>query len=159
LTGNGAAPAQLLDSRRSAVFTHPDNTWSSVLGATLRGTQGLATDVTLTGNAYLRGVWTSTFNGDTSELEECQDPANAGLLCREDDGAEAPVIDTEGVEVPFDPANPLDATNHTTGTAQLAYGSTLQAVITRPVLGRENQLVVGASYAGGTARFSSEAEL
>lgn len=153
LTGNGAAPAALLDEDRAAVFTHPDRTHNEV--AMLSTTQQRAVSDALfaQATAYVRRTRTRTFNGDDSPYEPCPDAA--GLLCLEDDV----VLDLSGAPVVVGPGQELDATNNRTALGQTAFGAALQFDGGGTLGGRENRLIAGVSLDGGVARFASSSEL
>ncbi|MYH31290.1 MAG: TonB-dependent receptor [Acidobacteria bacterium] len=86
LTGNAAAPVELLDISRSAVFTFPDQT-ENRLGFVQGRANVAASDVwsvQITG--YYRDLDRRTLNGDEAEFGACEDdalPAGApeGTLC------------------------------------------------------------------------------
>ncbi len=64
LTGNGLQQQELLNQNYASVFTQPDQTQnkSSVLNLELK--HELSDDWSLSGNTYLRHIFSSTFNGD-----------------------------------------------------------------------------------------------
>src|SRR5690606_20154749 len=82
LIGNGAAPAELLELDRRAVFTRPDQTRNDLTLVNVTGTHALSRQWTLTGNAYLRASDIATYNGDDSDFEGCA--LFAGFLCEEE---------------------------------------------------------------------------
>ena len=86
LNGNAAAPVELLDVDRSAVFTYPDITENRL--AFVQGRFDIAVSPTwsvqVTG--YYRDLDRKTLNGDEAEFEECDDDflppgAPLGTLC------------------------------------------------------------------------------
>ena len=86
LTGNAAAPVELLDVDRTAVFTYPDvtdNRLGFVQGrANITASPSWSVQVT----GYYRDLDRQTLNGDEAEFEACDDdllPAGApeGTLC------------------------------------------------------------------------------
>lgn len=90
LTGNGAAPVQLLRSDRSAVFTHPDNAGNRLVMLSLVASHDLTGTTSLAGNAYVRRSDIATLNGDDSEYDPCED--DPALLCIDDEVA----LNTDG---------------------------------------------------------------
>src|SRR5262249_18555434 len=64
MTGNGASPEQLLVTNRRAVFTFPDQTKNQMFMALLRGERPLASQVAISGAAYVRTNRTQSVNGD-----------------------------------------------------------------------------------------------
>lgn len=71
LTGNGPAPADLLATQRTAVFTYPDRTDSQLAAATVRVGFRPAAGITVDGGGYLRSFARSTLNGDRAEFSDC----------------------------------------------------------------------------------------
>lgn len=175
LLGNGALPIQLLETERSAVFTHPDRTENNMLLANLRSSHALSDNAMLASTVYYRRNNIETFNGDDTDFEPCEDPENAGFLCVEEGSEEERVRDQfgndvrltessyndkdEGNETDDDDEGEFNATNNTSQTRQGGYGATLQATFTNPLINRENQLIVGASLDRGGALFNAETEL
>ncbi len=86
LNGNAAAPVELLDVDRSAVFTYPDVTENRLgfVQGRFDATVSPTWSVQVTG--YYRDLHRDTLNGDEAEFEECDDDflpfgAPAGTLC------------------------------------------------------------------------------
>jgi iron complex outermembrane recepter protein len=165
LTGNGATPEQLLAQDRKAVFTSPDQTKNQLLLATLRGEREFGPTLRLSGSAYYRHTRTTTLNGDDAEWRRCETPGLTAFVCGggdDDDpggGMDAPILDGQGRNVPFDTAYPYDAANNRTQTYQDGLGGAVQVALEAPVTGRENHLFLGTAADLGFARFSSLAEL
>jgi hypothetical protein len=90
LIGNGAAPMQLLDDDRSAIFTHPDETKTKMALLTLRGSHRATPTVVFDGVVFYRRATVDTFNGDDSDYDECEDAAFEEFLCT-DEGDGEPV--------------------------------------------------------------------
>ena len=176
LLGNGALPIQLLETRRNAVFTHPDMTENNMLLANLRSSHALSDNVMLASTVYYRRNNVETFNGDDTDFEPCEDPENEGFLCIEEGAEEERVRDQFGNDIPLngygsddedeeaeidddDDESRFNATNNTSQTRQDGYGATLQTTFTNPIINRENQFITGASFDSGGALFNSETEL
>ena len=177
LLGNGALPIQLLNTERSAVFTHPDRTENNMLMANLRGSHAWSDNMMLATTVYYRRNNVETFNGDDTDFEPCEDPENEGFLCIEDDEEERVKDqfgsyvrltengyddDDEASEINGDDDDDdggFNATNNTSQTRQGGYGATLQASFMSPIVSRENQFIIGASFDRGGALFNSETEL
>ena len=174
LLGNGALPIDLLNTERSAVFTHPDRTENNMLMANLRGSHVWSDNLILASTVYYRRNNVETFNGDDTDFEPCEDPENEGFLCVGEDADQARIKDQFGNDVRL-PENGYDdddeeieiddedddeggfnATNNTSQTRQGGYGATLQVAFTGPIASRENQLIVGASFDSGGALFNSK---
>ncbi|MDB4983178.1 MAG: TonB-dependent receptor [Myxococcales bacterium] len=157
LTGNGAAPAQLLYTDRRAVFTTPDRTENQLLMALLRGERPLATHVRVSGTAYVRTNRTRSVNGDQREWARCL--TMPGSLCAtDDDGTEAPVVDGAGQPVMF--SDTFDAAMNRTDTHQTSYGAAAQLSVDAPLFdNRENHLFVGADAGQSHVRFRSRSNV
>jgi outer membrane receptor protein involved in Fe transport len=154
LVGNGPAPAQLLATDRSAIYTAPDRTENQLLMAILRGERPLAPRVRLGVTAHVRATRTRSLNGDQHDYAECA--AAAGTLCSIDQaGGERPVVDAAGAPVTFSPA--YDAAENRTDTGQVGYGAAAQLAVDAPVRAHENHLFVGAEAAQARIRFRSQA--
>jgi outer membrane receptor protein involved in Fe transport len=152
LTGNAAAPEQLLAMDRGAVFTTPDTTENQLFMGTLRGERPLATHVRLSGVAFARTNRTRSVNGDQREWSECM--ATPGVLCSVDDnGNELPVKDSARANVMF--MGSYDAALNRTDTRQTSYGASAQLAVDAPVAKRENHLYVGAEADQARIRFRS----
>jgi hypothetical protein len=67
LVGNGPAPVQLLDERRDAIFTHPDETRTQMALLSLRGRHAVSPDVSLDAVLFYRPSTVHTINGDGTE--------------------------------------------------------------------------------------------
>ena len=70
LTGNGPAPAALLEDHPDAVFTHPDRTDNDGALVTAAARRQLSDHVLVEGVAYYRYGRTQTFNGDIADEDE-----------------------------------------------------------------------------------------
>lgn len=149
LNGNGASPIELVAEDREAVFTHPDNTQNELRMFTLNGSHWVNDNVMLSANTYYRRSDRSTFNGDGSELEI--DGANIV----DDDGEEV----TPFAPLGFDGSEEFIALNNTSETEQDSYGFGLQSTFLNDLFGRENQLIVGASYDKSDVKHSSQSEI
>ncbi len=158
LNGNSAAPVQLLDINRYAVFTHPDNTRTALFLSSLDGQWNAADEIEVAGNVFYRRNRINTFNGDDSDFEECEDPANAGLVCEEEGGNEEVVEDIDGNPVVASPSV-LGGTNNFSQTHQESYGGSLQSAFTQDLFGRDNQLIVGGTLTQGVVNFEFDTEL
>jgi outer membrane receptor protein involved in Fe transport len=149
LTGNGAAPIEELARRYEAIFTAPDNTKNTLDIASLQGSFDFSDATKLSFTAYHRTVNSTSYNGDTSDFEECEDDDD--ILC-DDDGE--PILDQNGDPI----AEDYDAINNLSRRKQTADGGTLQIAFSQPIGGMENQLVAGVDYMNGRLRFDSVVE-
>lgn len=147
VTGNGAAPEMLLDERREAVFTHPDDTDNDTAIASLSQHYALTPRTLLDFNGSLRHSRTRTFNGDDSPYEPCDD---SGFVCLDGDV----VHDRSGA--PILANEEYDATNNRSRLSQTAFSVSGQfdaAWSTR------HRVIGGASIDSGAARFRFSTEL
>jgi outer membrane cobalamin receptor len=145
LNGNGAAPVELVDIDREAVFTHPDNTQNELRMFTLNGSHWLDDTTLVSANTYFRKSDRSTFNGDGSELSvigndlgEDEDGVD-GVF----DGADE-ILTNDAAALGFADGDDV-ALNNTSETEQDSFGFGLQTTFLDDVFGRQNQLIVGAS--------------
>ena len=166
LVGNGTTPVELLDARRSAVFTYPDQTRNKYLRVSLTGSHEVSDALSLQAAAYYSNLSQRTANGNASDAQPCAD--DAALLCN---GDGAPLTTRGGGRIAnfanpgffpgFDqfsgggPYSQLDQT----ATDTDGYGASVQATYKAEPLGRPNQLLVGASYDGGSTLFSARSSV
>jgi outer membrane receptor protein involved in Fe transport len=157
LTGNGAAPVELLDADRSAVFTFPDLTENSLDFLTVHGEARVSDTLSFQGNSYYRRVVRDTLNGDETDIEECEDDAT--LLCTEDGEGErvrdlsgAPLATSLAGEEPF-------AVFNRSKTETTGYGGALQASIDAPILDFANRFIFGSAIDFGHTDYRATTEL
>ena len=152
LTGNGAAPVQLLRRQRSAVFTRPDRTWNALAQFNATAQRDWSATLAVGANLYLRNSDIDTYNGDDSDIEACENDPK--LLCLEDD----PAHDADGGALTADQR--LDATINRTRTAQRSRGFAAQARWRPDGAGQmRHRWLVGASVDASSIDFSSNTEL
>lgn len=152
LIGNGAAPIDLLELDRGAIFTRPDRTRNELAMLNVKASQPLTDALTLTGNIYARNSDIDTLNGDDSDFEECED--TPGFVCEEEDGGEEIVVDENGDPIAFD--DELEgATVNRTATRQDTLGFGLQAGWT---LARAH-VALGLAHDESDVAFSASTEL
>ncbi|WP_420467075.1 TonB-dependent receptor [Panacagrimonas sp.] len=158
--GNGATPLALLEAEgREAVFTHPDQTRPELMFLTLAANRQLDGNARLSATGYVRSNRIDTFNGDGTEFEACERPANvdgAGnpFLCEEESDEEEVVEDLNGEPVLASDDN-TSATQNRSRTDQTAYGLALQ--FEKPL--GNHRVVTGASADFGDIEFDSGTEL
>jgi iron complex outermembrane recepter protein len=98
LTGNGAVPAELLQTDRDAIFTAPDITENSMYMVSMDGSHRFTNDIAISGNVFYRRNKTDSFNGDTSEFAVCRlGSADALLEGLEEDDLEELGLDDDDV--------------------------------------------------------------
>lgn len=158
LVGNGAAPIQLLDEDRRAVFTYPDETRTRATLLTLRAQHRVSPRLLLETVLAYRRAGIDTFNGDDSNYDECDTDVVATFLC--DDEGEGDLVRTpDGRLIPLGEGDELDGTNNTSATRTDGWSGALQATSVAPLAGRPNHLVAGVSLDGGLARYGADTEL
>lgn len=136
LTGNGLAPPTLLEHRREAVFTFPDNTRNRLNFINASGSHWLNDDVLLAGNVYYRRLKTRTLNGDLNDdyAEEFED-------CGGDPTCEEDLLESETGE------------NNRTFTSQRRYGLAAQLTHLGNIGARRNRFTIGFNYDDGRSNF------
>jgi outer membrane receptor protein involved in Fe transport len=156
LVGNGAAPEDLLEQRRSEIFTRPDITENRLTLISVSGEQEVSSTTTLRGNLYVRSSDISTLNGDDSDFEECED--TPGFICEEDGDDEELALDEDGEPIAAD--DELEgATVNRTDTEQNGGGFALQADFAGTLGGRDNLFTIGVARDQADVRFGASTEL
>jgi outer membrane receptor protein involved in Fe transport len=157
LTGNGAAPVELLEADRAAAFTYPDITENNLNFLTVHG-EARATDaLSFQGNSYYRRVVRNTLNGDETDIDACE--ADPTLLCT-DDGEGARVRDLAGAPLAANlaGADPFAVFNRSK-TATTGYGGALQASLNTPVIGLANRFILGSAIDFSRTDYRATTEL
>jgi len=153
LFGNGVAPESLLAQDREAVFTFPDQSENSLNFVNLTGQQQLSSELSASGNLFIRNFERKTFNGDAElscidddddeivEIATGESPhpglcnnANAGNL--EKDGGGAPNADIE-LEA--------EAEQRRTSTETDQIGGSFELTRVAPIAGHDNQVTFGVN--------------
>jgi iron complex outermembrane receptor protein len=155
LIGNGAAPIQLLEQGRSAIYTHPDRTENLLHLLNVRAEQSVG-NVTVSGNLYVRGSDIATLNGDEGDFAECD--GLPGFICRQEDGGEALLTDAKGEPIEVADAL-LGATLNRTATRQNGGGFNLQTAFTHTRGGSTNTFTIGLAQDSGRVAYTSSTEL
>lgn len=161
LNGNGSSPIELYKADDEAVFTHPDNTQNELRMLALNGSHWLSDSVLVSANTYYRNNDRSTFNGDGSEFE-----IDSNFLVEEGgDGTDSDdrISDSNGQEITdtalgYSVGDDL-AINNTSETEQDTLGLSLQLTFLDDLFGRENQLIVGASYDDADMKYNAQTEV
>lgn len=159
LNGNGASPVELVAMDREAVFTHPDNTQNELRMFTLNGSHWLDDTTMLSANTYYRRSDRTTFNGDGSELSVIGND-----LGEDEDGVDGvfdgddEIITNDAAALGFSDGDDV-ALNNTSETEQDSFGFGLQTTFLDDLFGRQNQLIVGASYDKSKVDYSSQSEI
>jgi outer membrane receptor protein involved in Fe transport len=175
LTGNGLQDVQLLRNDYASVYTKPDNTQNESYLFNLVMTHKLSENVSLAANAYHRGIETRTFNGDIND-----DSLGEALYQPNADEREAlteagytgfPTSGETQANTPFpswrcvanillndEPNEKCNGLLNRTHTDQRDAGVALQATISTPVSGLNNQLTVGVSGLRSRAEFTQSSQ-
>jgi iron complex outermembrane receptor protein len=159
LNGNGASPIELVDMDRKAVFTHPDNTQNQLRMIALNGSHWLNDMTMLSANTYFRSSDRSTFNGDGSELSVIGND-----LGEDEDGVDGvfdgddEILSNNAAALGFADGDDV-ALNNTSETEQDSFGLGLQFTFLDDLFGKENQLIVGASYDRSDVDYTSQSEV
>ncbi len=172
LTGNGTAPVDLIAVNRKGVFTYPDATRNRYIRISPTANIGLGGMTALQATAYYGHLRQHTLNGDAADAGVCA--SDNTVLCTEDgdtltDATGAPIANFvtnspylayAGLFTAPDWINggPYAFLNRTS-TSTDTYGGSVQVTYGGGLFGHENQLIVGASYDHGRARFGATTEI
>jgi outer membrane receptor protein involved in Fe transport len=135
LTGNGAAPVDLLEDDRDAVFTHPDRTDNDIVLLTAKARRQSSDRLLLEAVAYYRHARTETFNGDAADGD-----------------------DHEGEAEDLDD-HEFGGVNNISDARGRGVGMTGQMTRTGPLWGRDNHFIAGAGADAATTQFEFATEL
>lgn len=152
LTGNGPAPIELLERRRAAVFTFPDETRNDLVLVAGNVDEQLYDSLSVQATAYLRRAGHDTLNGDEADLAVCTQDTQS-VLCDED----GEIVRTETGDL-VTTSDPFDGVLNTTDTTSDGHGGSVQVSLDEAFSGRANQLVVGTSYDGSQVGFLQRVE-
>ncbi len=156
LVGNSAAPIDLLEEDRAAIFTFPDETKTRATLLSLRGRHAAAPGILFDGTVYYRHASIDTFNGDDSDYEACDDDDFEGLLCGDDE--DEPIENQFGEPIVVGD-DEFDGTNNTSRTTTNGWGGAVQMTVTRRLAGRANHFVAGATSDGGRSDYHADTEI
>ena len=167
LNGNGAAPVELLEVDRSAVFTFPDTTENRLAFVQGRVAVAASSIWSLQVTAYYRDLERRTLNGDAAEFRVCDDDSLPGgapdhTLCvgtGDGDGDEDPVVDVRTGRFITDANAVGDGAFNRTTTLAKGYGATFQATATTELGAGDNVLILGASADLADVAFASNSEV
>jgi len=156
LIGNGAAPVDLLELDRDAVFTRPDRTENDLALVSMNMDHTVSDVWSLAGNAYVRASDVATLNGDDSDFDVCS--ADPDFLCEFEGDEETLVRDADDLPIPAAEAL-IGATVNRSETRQNGVGFGLQASRTSDTVRGENMLVTGIAVDDSRIRFVASTEL
>lgn len=161
LRGNGVAPVELLAADWSAVFTVPDRARSRYWRASVHPWVELSEQSHIEASFYAQHLRQRTINGDAADIEACEDPLNASMLCLEsqiDGDPEEPLFDGAGAPITDTGDELYGVLNRGTARTRSA-GMLVQLIDERTLLGGDNHLALGLSHDRGRTGFASSAEL
>jgi iron complex outermembrane recepter protein len=155
LRGNGPLPIELLNTERNGVFTHPDIIKNAIGLLNIQYIRQLSNHLKLNTNTYFKYKKTDTFNGDVG----IYDNFNGFMVGQIEDSSRINyIIDQNGKRIKADD-NTQTAMNNRTETLQNSMGTTVQLAFTKPLFGKDNNLMLGLNLDGGQAYFNSSTEL
>jgi iron complex outermembrane recepter protein len=157
----GPTPIQMLEADPRSVFTYPQAMRNDAELVQLTATYRLTPSVLVTGDVYYRHYNQVLIDGNTTDVTACTN--NPAYFCLEgNDHYPGDVLyDPEGNRVPTSvlPAGAtpgeIDFSFNNTNTV----GTGLQATDTQPILGHDNNFVVGASFDHSMTDYSAYGEL
>ncbi len=157
----GPTPVQLLAEDPRNVFTYPQSIHNEAELVQLTGSYEPGDFVLFSSDIYYRHFNQHLVDGNTTDVTACAN--NGDFFCLEgNDLYPADVLyDSNGNQVPSSVLPPgatpgeIDYTQTNTNTV----GSGLQAKFTNPILGRENNLVFGATGDHSVTEYSAQGEL
>ncbi|HUB86134.1 MAG TPA: TonB-dependent receptor [Rhizomicrobium sp.] len=157
----GPTPIEMLRADRRSVFTYPQTIANRMGLVQLRSTWRAAGDLTLSGDLYVRQFDQKLIDGNTTDVETCDnDPAQ---LCLEGDNlfpGDA-LYDSHGDAVPANalPAGATPGETDFTHTRSRTWGAALQMTSTARLFGHANNLTAGASIDQGRTDYGAYGEL
>jgi outer membrane receptor protein involved in Fe transport len=154
LTGNGAAPVELLAADRRAVFTYPDRTRNRLLQARAAWTHKLGARAHVEAVLHLGRFRQRTLNGDVADAAPCGD--GSGLVCGQDG---EPLTGLSGAPIgDFLDGAAYGQLNRTLSRTT-SWGGAVQVSARGRRLGLEQTVAAGAELQGAGARFAASSEL
>lgn len=157
LTGNGAAPVDLLATDRAAVFTHPDRTDNRLLRASLHPWIAVDDESRVEASLYVQSLRQRTKNGDLAEIAPCVDMP--GLLCLGETAPQARLRDLSGMVLPVRAGIDDYAVFNRTRTRSTSGGAVIQYVRQAELLGMPHKLTLGLTHDRAKSRFGAQTEL
>ncbi len=157
----GPTPIEMLDQDRRSVFTSPQSIGNQAQLAQLRGTYKLSSDFLLTGNAYVRHFSQALIDGNTTDVEACDNDPSQFCLEGNGDFPDDALYDQNGNPVPVN-ALPPGATPGETDFSRTdthSYGFSFELSSKSDLFGHANQFAAGASYDRGETDYSAHGEL
>jgi iron complex outermembrane receptor protein len=164
----GPTPIELTRLDDRSIYTWPQTTRNEVGTVALKGKFDLSPEWKLQGNLYVRRFDQTHVDGNAGDFETCSPQSSfAGKLCLQDDAFGTPpggktaafrdqfvILGPNGATIPALPNTPYGTVDRTT-TGSTTVGASLQATNTDQVLGRHNNLILGASIDHSDIAFRS----
>jgi len=145
---------QALQANLGNIFTAPNTVYNQYLSFNLHGNYNIDSKMSVQGVAHYQNLDQRIPNGATTDISACND--GSGLVCNGDGS----YVTTWGGQTVPDlwSGGPYSALVSQTLNAR-AYGASLQLTDNNDLAGRQNHLVVGASFDGADSVFSGRTYL
>ena len=170
LAGNGMQEQRLLAADYASVYTKPDITENRSALANLQFAHRLTERIMLSGNAYVRDLHSTTFNGDVNEssLDQAvyQPDAIEQTALTAAGYSGFPIGGESAVNTPFpywrcianvllndEPNEKCNGLINRTHTEQRSLGAAVQLTARQSAAGRDNSFLIGASFDSSRADF------
>jgi iron complex outermembrane recepter protein len=159
LTGNGSAPVELLDADYRAVFTYPDNTRNNYRRVSLHPWAQISDHLRVEASLYAQTLHQKTLNGDTADVDTCED--QSGFLCLDNAAGDSatPLVDGFGDKITDSLGGNGYGLLNRSQTRSTTTGLLVQFVDHRDIFGGENELILGFSHDRSKTGFASSSEL
>lgn len=178
MIGNGLVQKELLRSLgEETIHTHPDQTENKLSFLNLNGSHWFSDVTQLSANLYYRNSKRKTLNGDINDdfdLDDIEDEITTVLGAAywnnlgTDDLARALKACRTAEDIEDDSGGTLDAEEiaelgcsgalNRSDTKQQSYGFNAQLAFNQPLLGKQNQLIVGLGYDYSRIKFDQLTE-
>ncbi len=175
LKGNAMQEFRLLANDHSSVYTKPDITDNRSALVSLGIAQQLATDISLSGNAYFRKLKSSTYNGDINEASLDQalyQPTAAERTTLAAAGYSGfPLAGESAANTPFpywrcianvlsneEPNEKCNGLVNRTGTKQQVLGASAQLSVRGSIAEHDHRLSIGTAVESSRAEFEQSTE-
>ena len=158
LTGNGAAPVELLAADRAAVFTHPDRTQNRLLRGSFHPWVAVGAASRIEASLYAQTLRQRTANGDLADIAPCA--TDSRILCLESlDDETSPLVGLTGAILPVQAGVEDYGVFNRSRTSSDGGGLVLQFVTQAELFQIGHALTLGVSHDRASSRFSAETEL
>jgi iron complex outermembrane receptor protein len=157
----GPTPIEMLEQDRRSVFTYPQSITNHMQSAQVRGSYKLDSGFLLNGNLYYRHFNQHLIDGNTTDVQVCDnDPTHFCLEGNGDYPGDA-LYDQTGNPVPTS-ALPAAATpgeiDHSM-TNSNTFGASFEISSKNELFGHGNDFAAGATYDHGDTRYGAHGEL